>query len=137
MTNSHKTPRIGDAAHAFPPTGGLGLNCGIADAHNLAWKIAAVHRGWAVSSILDTYGGERREIALVNSAQSVKNGKKIFSFLKSLGVAGIDDMDEARANLHKSIHDPAKKELIAAQIEGQREHFDNVRPPHVVNWARE
>ncbi|KAB5545740.1 FAD binding domain-containing protein [Coniochaeta sp. 2T2.1] len=117
---------VGDAAHSFPPTGGLGLNSGIADAHNLTWKIAAVHHGWASSSLLDTYEDERRQIALVNSAQSVKNGAKIFSFLKSLGVAGIEDVDEARAYLHRSIHDPAKQEEIATEVEGQREHFDNL-----------
>ncbi|KAH8733472.1 FAD binding domain-containing protein [Ilyonectria robusta] len=117
---------VGDAAHSFPPTGGLGLNSGIADAHNLAYKIAAVHQGWAGDSILDSYDADRRQIALVNSAQSVKNGKKIFSFLKALGTAGIDDVEKARENLHKSIHDPAKQDMIAREVEGQREHFDNL-----------
>ncbi|RMJ18908.1 hypothetical protein CDV36_001412 [Fusarium kuroshium] len=117
---------VGDAAHSFPPTGGLGLNSGIADAHNLAYKIAAVHHGWATPSILQTYEDDRRQIALVNSAQSVKNGKKIFSFLKTLGTAGIDDVEEARRNLHKSIHDPKKQDMIANEVEGQREHFDNL-----------
>src|SRR5262249_18306276 len=37
----------GDAAHRFPPTGGFGANTGIQDVHNLAWKLAAVVRGWA------------------------------------------------------------------------------------------
>ncbi|KAJ3533534.1 hypothetical protein NM208_g7942 [Fusarium decemcellulare] len=117
---------VGDAAHSFPPTGGLGLNSGIADAHNIVYKIAAVHHGWANSSILDSYHDERRQIALVNSAQSVKNGKKIFSFLKALGTAGIKDEQEARENLHKSVHDPRKQDMIAREVEGQREHFDNV-----------
>ncbi|KPM41581.1 hypothetical protein AK830_g4957 [Neonectria ditissima] len=138
---------VGDAAHSFPPTGGLGLNSGIADAHNLVYKIAAVHQGWAGDSILDSYDADRRQIALVNSAQSVKNGKKIFSFLKALGTAGIDDVDKARENLHKSIHDPAKQEMIAREVEGQREHFDNLEihigyvygdnqaPPHASKYT--
>ncbi|KAJ9139161.1 2,4-dichlorophenol 6-monooxygenase [Pleurostoma richardsiae] len=117
---------VGDAAHSFPPTGGLGLNSGIADAHNIVYKIAAVHQGWAGASILDSYESDRRQIALVNSAQSVKNGKKIFSFLKTLGTAGIDDIDEARANLYRSINDPEKQDMIEQEIEGQREHFDNL-----------
>lgn len=116
----------GDAAHSFPPTGGLGLNTGIADVHNLAYKIAAVIQGSAARQILDSYNGERRPVAMINAAQSVKNGKAIFSFLKTLGTAGIEDVDEARANLLRSIHDPEKQEMIEREIEGQREHFDNV-----------
>ncbi|CAH0033221.1 unnamed protein product [Clonostachys rhizophaga] len=123
---NHNVSRVGDAAHSFPPTGGLGLNSGIADAHNIVYKVAAVHHGWATPSILRTYEDDRRQIALVNSTQSVKNGKKIFSFLKALGTAGIDDMEEARRNLYKSVHDPAKQDMIAREIEGQREHFDNL-----------
>ncbi|TPX10374.1 uncharacterized protein E0L32_008779 [Thyridium curvatum] len=117
---------VGDAAHSFPPTGGLGLNSGLADAHNVAYKIAAVLNKWADSSILESYQSERRHIALVNSAQSVKNGKRIFSFLKTLGTAGIEDVEEARANLKRSVHNPAKQEMIAREVESQREHFDNL-----------
>jgi hypothetical protein len=50
----------GDAAHHMPPTGGFGLNTGVQDAHNLAWKLAAVLNGWAGSGLLDTYEAERR-----------------------------------------------------------------------------
>lgn len=50
----------GDAAHEMPPTGGFGLNTGVQDAHNLAWKLAAVLNGWARPNLLDTYDAERR-----------------------------------------------------------------------------
>ncbi len=53
----------GDAAHVMPPTGGFGGNTGVSDAHNLAWKLALVHRGLAGPELLDTYGVERRPIA--------------------------------------------------------------------------
>lgn len=118
----------GDAAHSFPPTGGLGLNSGLADVHNLAYKIAAVHQQWAHASILDSYEGDRRHVAEVNSKQSVKNGKKIFGLLKTLGTAG-NDMATARKNLFRTIHDPEKMKRIAQGIEDQREHFDNVCSP--------
>ena len=118
--------RVGDAAHSFPPTGGLGLNSGIADAHNIVIRVAAVLHGWASYEPLDGYEADRRQIALVNSAQSVKNGQQIFSFLKTLGTADIDNIVEARANLYRSIHDPDKQKMINREIEGQREHFDNV-----------
>jgi 2-polyprenyl-6-methoxyphenol hydroxylase-like FAD-dependent oxidoreductase len=50
----------GDAAHLMPPTGGFGLNTGVQDSHNLAWKLAAVLQGWAAPDLLDTYDAERR-----------------------------------------------------------------------------
>jgi hypothetical protein len=50
---------IGDAAHVHSPVGGQGMNTGIGDAINLAWKIAAVLHGRADASLLDTYEPER------------------------------------------------------------------------------
>lgn len=49
----------GDAAHQFPATG-IGINVGMMDAVNLAWKLAAVVGGWAPSGLLDTYHDERQ-----------------------------------------------------------------------------
>ncbi|OQE77006.1 hypothetical protein PENNAL_c0063G11820 [Penicillium nalgiovense] len=116
----------GDAAHSFPPTGGLGLNCGLADVHNLAYKIALVHRGVATPSILSTYTAERRGVADSYSRQSVKNGKEIFALLQSLKTAGIEDVMQARQNMTTALADPAQRTQVEAGIEGQREHFDNL-----------
>ncbi|HKY89569.1 MAG TPA: FAD-dependent monooxygenase [Nevskiaceae bacterium] len=58
---------IGDAAHRHPPTTGLGLNTGIQDAHNLAWKLAVVLSGKAGDGLLDSYEQERRPVAARNT----------------------------------------------------------------------
>ncbi|MGE3150693.1 MAG: FAD-dependent monooxygenase [Pseudorhodoplanes sp.] len=58
----------GDAAHRHTPTTGLGLNSAIQDAHNLAWKLAAVLRGQASDPLLDSYEAERRPVAARNVA---------------------------------------------------------------------
>jgi hypothetical protein len=57
----------GDAAHVMSPFGARGLNSGISDAENLAWKLAAASNG-APDSVLDTYEAERRPAALANLA---------------------------------------------------------------------
>lgn len=59
-----RTFLVGDAAHVTTPIGGLGMNCGVADVHNLAWKLGAVLDGWAELSLLGTYEAERRPVGL-------------------------------------------------------------------------
>ena len=122
--------RAGDAAHSFPPTGGLGLNSGLGDVHNLAYKIALQHHlqlsaGYS-PSLLSTYQSERKQIALVNSQQSVKNGLKIFGFLKQMGATD-PNVSIAKKNLFARVRseDVGDVKMIAEGIEGQREHFDN------------
>lgn len=60
----------GDSAHEMSPTGAFGSNTGIQDAHNLAWKLAAVLGGWAGPGLLETYDAERRPVALATSARA-------------------------------------------------------------------
>ncbi|OON42375.1 FAD-binding monooxygenase, partial [Klebsiella pneumoniae] len=59
---------VGDSAHIMPPTGGFGSNTGIQDAHNLAWKLAAVIKGKAKPKLLDTYHEERYPVAKLTTA---------------------------------------------------------------------
>jgi putative polyketide hydroxylase len=60
----------GDAAHTLPPSrGGFGANTGIEDAHNLAWKLAAVLSGASSPRLLDSYDAERRPIAWLRHDQ--------------------------------------------------------------------
>jgi 2-polyprenyl-6-methoxyphenol hydroxylase-like FAD-dependent oxidoreductase len=74
VARSYRSGRVflaGDAAHVWPPTGGLGANCGIQDAHNLAWKLAYVLQGKASAALLDTYDPERRSVGLMTMGQSM------------------------------------------------------------------
>jgi 2-polyprenyl-6-methoxyphenol hydroxylase-like FAD-dependent oxidoreductase len=57
----------GDAAHLFSPTGGLGMNTGIDDAANLAWKLAASIGGWGGEHLLSSYEMERQPVAVRNT----------------------------------------------------------------------
>ncbi len=63
----------GDAAHRFPPTGGFGMNTGLQDVHNLAWKLAAVIEGKAGSVLLDSYESERLPVGRGNCDWSARN----------------------------------------------------------------
>ena len=59
-----RTFLAGDAAHIHSPLGGQGMNTGIQDAHNLAWKLALVYRGDAPSVLLESYEKERHAVAV-------------------------------------------------------------------------
>lgn len=60
----------GDAAHQMPPWGGQGANTGVADAHNLAWKLAAVLKEQAAPELLTTYDAERQPIGRLAAEES-------------------------------------------------------------------
>ncbi|MEJ8641197.1 FAD-dependent monooxygenase [Streptomyces sp. MS1.HAVA.3] len=66
LASSYRTGRIllaGDAAHIHSPFGGQGMNTGLGDAENLAWKLALVATGRSEDGLLDSYEAERRPVA--------------------------------------------------------------------------
>jgi len=67
----------GDSAHRFLPTGGQGMNTGIADAHNLAWKLAFSLTGAMDARVLDTYDIERRPVGNNTADFQVRTGKRL------------------------------------------------------------
>jgi 2-polyprenyl-6-methoxyphenol hydroxylase-like FAD-dependent oxidoreductase len=65
LAKAYRAGRVfiaGDAAHIHPPTGGQGMNTGIQDAYNLAWKLALVTQCMAPDRLLDSYEAERRPV---------------------------------------------------------------------------
>ena len=115
----------GDAGHRFPPTGGLGLNTGIGDIDNLAWKIAAVESGWAGTAILDSYGAERRGIAQTNMSQSLANAMRIRAVFDALGYG--PDMTVDASTFEARLADPEARARIDAAVAHQKDHFDSLR----------
>lgn len=69
----------GDAAHMMSPTGGFGMNTGIADAVDLSWKLAAALRGWGGPGLFDAYTEERRPVAVRLASESTRNLEAMLS----------------------------------------------------------
>jgi putative polyketide hydroxylase len=67
----------GDAAHQMPPAGGRGASTGIADVHNLVWKLQAVLREGATDQLLDTYHAERHPAGMQATQASGRNAKAL------------------------------------------------------------
>lgn len=126
----------GDACHRFPPTGGLGMNTGIQDAHNLVWKLDAVIAGRAQPDLLDSYETERRPIAQRNTDQSVRNLMRMADIDAALGVPTLAPVspDAARGPIRQ--HEAAvigidgdgeearaRRARVQAAVDDQAEHF--------------
>jgi putative polyketide hydroxylase len=84
----------GDAAHEMPPTGGFGLNTGVQDVQNLAWKLAGVLHGWAAPSLLGTYDVERRPVGRAITEQSLVNSISMGRLGRTPGLARPEYLNE-------------------------------------------
>jgi 2-polyprenyl-6-methoxyphenol hydroxylase-like FAD-dependent oxidoreductase len=95
---------VGDAAHLFTPTGGMGYNTSVDDAVNLGWKLAAVLQGWAPPALLASYESERKPMALRNTAFARSMADSIGSIAVSPMIEDEGSKgDDARAALGKAL----------------------------------
>ena len=144
---------LGDAAHCFPPTGGLGMNSGIGDAHNLGWKIAQCIYSHSKNSLLNSYENERRPVAENNAKESLENFEKFFDVFESIGLPkdGAEKLAKfkasklikllptflnerliailqsvAKAKIKGAIKSPKKNKKILSTIKEQIPHFDRI-----------
>ncbi|MCX4234978.1 FAD-dependent monooxygenase [Streptomyces ortus] len=76
----------GDAAHQHFPTGGVGMNVGIQDAHNLGWKLAATVGGRAPAGLLDSYHAERHPVG----AQLMEHSRAQTALMTGFTPEGLD-----------------------------------------------
>lgn len=95
----------GDAAHVFAPFGARGLNSGVQDAENLAWKLAFVHRHGAPDALLDTYDAERRAAALENLRVTTRT-------MEFLVPQTPEQRDRRIRTLERALHDPDARAAI-------------------------
>jgi 2-polyprenyl-6-methoxyphenol hydroxylase-like FAD-dependent oxidoreductase len=89
----------GDAAHLVVPTGGLGMNTGVGDVTDLAWKLAAVLAGWGGPGLLDAYEAERRPIGLRNvraSRQAMEGRERWRAASSPEEMARVFDVEQRR-----------------------------------------
>ena len=132
----------GDAVHLFTPTGGFGMNTGVSDAIDIAWKVQAMVEGWGGAKLIDSYFEERHSIGVRNT----KEAADCFDQLNSVMQYGdILDEDSKRAEKLReklSINLKEQDKLIASSgtllgyryknssiviPDGTEETFDNPR----------
>ena len=138
---------VGDAAHILPPTGGFGMNTGIQDAHNLAWKLACVINHNMPDKILSTYYAERAPIVEQNIDWSLENSKRYTEIYQAIQLGEIEKLKiklhEQQKNLNYSgldlgfiyhssaIHSENNQKLSVTPSEYVPTTLPGSRAPHV------
>jgi hypothetical protein len=112
---------VGDAAHVHSAISGSGLNLGLQDAINLAWKLAAEIRGWAPPGLLETYESERRPAAQRVTMHTMAQGAL---------VGPGREITALRTLFGELLHDRSTVQRIADLISGA-----DIRYPDMGGWA--
>lgn len=96
----------GDAAHQFPPTGGLGVNTGLQGMHNAMWKLAYCVKGEAGWPLLQTYHDERREVSQRITSQSLENSINVLRIVAAAtgGESGLNTEEIVTASRRYGNH---------------------------------
>src|SRR5262249_1834982 len=97
-----------DSAHQNSPTGGLGMNTRVADAVDLAWKLAGVVAGWGGDALLDSYEKERPPVALTNVAECSRmfheaTAAPALPELAEAGAAGVEARRRVAAEIARQL----------------------------------
>jgi 2-polyprenyl-6-methoxyphenol hydroxylase-like FAD-dependent oxidoreductase len=108
----------GDAAHHFPPHGGFGMNSGIQDVHNLAWKLIAKLRWGAGDGLLESYEVERLPVAEFNGEKMMENTRQMEKtgfLLQDKGLLSVIETDDG-AHVRRAIAEgiPAQRDQLAS-----------------------
>ena len=111
----------GDAAHIHPPTGAQGMNTGIQDAHNLAWKVALALSGDAAPALLDSYDAERRPVGEEVVGRTVRSARE------GIGADSTDPDFVIRREAQLLIHYDGSP-IVAAEPAGARRRRDGADP---------
>ena len=129
---------LGDAAHRHPPTGGLGLNSAVQDAHNLCWKVAAVVDGAASEALLDSYELERRSVDANNADRAMKNALNHVTVEQAIGLSSqasaAENWDQLRPIWQDVPGAMQKRHLINTAIATQTMEFRHHRVDFGYNY---